>query len=71
MFYVGKSAESWTLSIFLAKKVRKVGLCHFYWRKKLGKLNFVIFTGGKRYGELDFVIFDGGKVWKIDCNILW
>jgi hypothetical protein len=55
----------------LAKKVRKVELCHFYWRKKLGKLNFIIFNGGKRCGKLDFVIFDGGKVWKIVCNILW
>jgi DNA-binding XRE family transcriptional regulator len=44
IFNVGKSAESWTLSFLLAKKVRKVGLCHFYWRKKLGKFNFVIFN---------------------------
>ena len=33
IFYVGKSAESWTLL--------------FYWQKKFGKLNFVIFIGGK------------------------
>ena len=71
IFYVGKSAESWTLLFLLAKKGRKVGLCHFYWRKKLGKLNFIISNGGKRCGKLDFVIFDGGKVWKIDCNISW
>ena len=29
IFYVGKSAESWTSLFLLAKKVRKVGLCHF------------------------------------------
>jgi hypothetical protein len=29
IFYVGKSAENWTLLFLLAKKVRKVGLCHF------------------------------------------
>ena len=57
--------------ILLAKKVWKVGLCHFYWRKKLGKLNFIIFNGGKRCGKLDFVIFDGGKVWKIDFAIFY
>jgi hypothetical protein len=49
----GNSLEIWTLGrkkcgkldfiILLAKKVRKVGLCHFYWRKNLGKLNFIIF----------------------------
>jgi hypothetical protein len=55
----------------LAKRVRKVELCHFYWRKKLGNLNFVIFNGGKRCGKLDFVIFDGGKVWKIDFAIFY
>jgi hypothetical protein len=61
IFYVGKSAENWTLLFLLAKKVQKIGLCHFYWWKKLGKLNLIIFNGGK----LDFVILDGGKVWKI------
>jgi hypothetical protein len=30
IFYVGKSEENWTLLFLLAKKVRKVGLCHFY-----------------------------------------
>jgi hypothetical protein len=30
IFYVEKSAENWTLLFLLAKKVRKVGLCHFY-----------------------------------------
>jgi hypothetical protein len=71
IFYVGKSAESWTLLFSLAKFFRKVGLCHFYWRKKLGKLNFIIFNGGKRCRKLDFVIFDGGKVWKIGlCHFL-
>jgi hypothetical protein len=29
IFYVGKSEENWTLLFLLAKKVRKVGLCHF------------------------------------------
>jgi hypothetical protein len=29
IFYVGKSAESWTLLFLLAKKVRKVGLLSF------------------------------------------
>jgi hypothetical protein len=67
----GKSAESWTLSFFMSEKVRKVGLCHFYWWKKLGKLNFIIFNGGKRCGKLDFVIFDGGKVWKIVFAIFY
>jgi hypothetical protein len=67
IFYVGKSAENWTLLFLLAKKVWKVGLCHFYWWKKLGKLNFIIFNGGK----LDFVIFDGGKVWKIVFAIFY
>ena len=71
IFYVGKSAENWTLLFLLAKKVRKVGLCHFYWWKKLGKLNFIIFNGGKRCGKLDFVIFDDGKVWKIDFAIFY
>jgi hypothetical protein len=33
IFYVGKSAENWTLLFLLAKKVLKVGLCHFYWWK--------------------------------------
>ena len=61
IFYVGKSAENWTLLFLLAKIVQKIGLCHFYWWKKLGKLNLIIFNGGK----LDFVILDGGKVWKI------
>ena len=71
IFYVGKSAENWTLLFLLAKKVQKIGLCHFYWWKKLGKLNFIIFNGGKRCGKLDFVIFDGGKVWKIDFAIFY
>jgi hypothetical protein len=30
VFYVGKSAESWTLLFLLAKKVRKVGLWENY-----------------------------------------
>jgi hypothetical protein len=55
----------------MSEKVRKVGLCHFYWWKKLGKLNFIIFNGGKRCGKLDFVIFDGGKVWKIVFAIFY
>ena len=67
IFYVGKSAESWTLLFLLAKKVQKIGLCHFYWWKKLGKLNLIIFNGGK----LDFVILDGGKVWKIVFAIFY
>jgi hypothetical protein len=55
----------------MAKKVRKVGLCHFYWWKKLGKLNLIIFNGRQRCGKLDFVIFDGGKVWKIVFAIFY
>jgi hypothetical protein len=57
IFYVGKSAESWTLSFLLAEKAQKVEL--------------VLFNGGKRCGKLDFVILDGGKVWKIDFAIFY
>jgi hypothetical protein len=64
IFYVGKSAESWTLIFLLAKKVWKVGLCHFYWRKKLGKLNFIIFNGGKRCGKRTLSFLMGEKFGK-------
>jgi hypothetical protein len=54
MFYVGKSAESWTLLFYWQKKFGKLDFCHFYWWKKLGKLNLIIFNAGKRCGKLDF-----------------
>jgi DNA-binding XRE family transcriptional regulator len=58
MFYVGKSAESWTLSIFLAKKVRKVGLCHFYWRKNLesSTLSFLLAEKDTESWTLSFLM---------------
>jgi hypothetical protein len=45
IFYVGKSAESWTLLFLLAKKVRKVESIFpqknvFFWPKKITFSNF-------------------------------
>ena len=43
IFYVGKSAESWTLLFLLAKKVRKVGLLSFLLAEKARKVELYHF----------------------------